>query len=1143
MNAAIELLNHWAEHFPAFARAMLWQSSLLIAIVFIVDTTWRRKLRASIRYTLWMVVLVKLILPPGLASPTNPRWWIHEPGTPRPKIAVTAYTVTYSDALPSVVPAAVPTTPPPSRKPALSPAAWWMSASLAISIALFAWLILRWISVIQKVRTAKAPSELETASSHAAVLSTLPQGVRLKLTADAMSPAVCGLFRPVILLPRSLADRLSPEQLRAVLLHETIHIRRGDIWINCAQALLQIIYWWHPLLWLANARIRRVREEAVDDAVMLALRDEAEVYAPTLLEVARFAFRRPLASLGLVGILESRSALRQRIERLMEFRAPRTAGLTIASALGILAFTAIAVPMGEGPAPTASVSFPASDAPAPRQKLTVKVDLDVFSRNLKAQVANFGGTDTNPYPGLLETLDSEGVTGAVAINDVTGEITKEGTPEELEVFRKVLEQLNRADGKPELPLRDTPIHRKSVYIAAQFYKMRNEDFEGLVSGLPAYDRGDMSWWSIAPDKFPEFIGRVKSLGLKPFQRPGIETGHGMAAIIYVGEPTNNVEMSCQPFVRQVDGVDGAIDLNVWTKTVGQFTADPEGDWPIMEGTNRYAIKNQVSALDHGGVVLRAINPLASPSNDLVVVLNLQIVTNDVIKDNQQGAATIEVPTQGTVTGVLADPNFRTTLHALEQRNGVETLAEPEVVTTSGRQVNRMDPNIVDKATTQMNSAKAAGALPPADVSEHPRIVNALHGIHVGRIEYDRTPLSQVLHDLAFAARTNRINFLFNSTSDGPDPDRITVTFKSETGMPMDDLLNAIVAGADQPIQYSIQDPGIFFSWKDPNAPASMETLVFSMSKSTFTDVLPSGGGVQPDDILVAARDVFSKKGVDLTAPGRRIGFNRLGLLYVTATRTELNIIEQTIQALEAAIPQIHMKARFIAVPKKRFTLPATFTNIISTEPLTGILDDADFRTILRNLYQLKDVETIAEPEVVTLTGRQTQMRVTDVQYILTNFTLVETVTNSMVAPQIAQFEIGPTIDLLPHVRADGYTINLTAIPEILEFLGYEPPKDGTTVVNKSGQKLVLPKALPGFRVTEAKTTVNLRDNQTLLLGNLASTFVNGNGNDATESKYFADKEKKSGRTDKELLVFVTVTLVDAAGNRVHSDDDPPSPRK
>ena len=173
--------------------------------------------------------------------------------------------------------------------------------------------------------------------------------MRLKIVDGQLSPAVCGLFNPVILLPRTLVEKLSAGQLRAVLLHELFHLRRKDVWVNCAQALLQIVYWWHPLLWLANARIRRVREEAVDDAVMLALRDEAEDYAPTLLEVARLAFRRPRLSLGLVGIMESRSALRQRIERLVNFRAPRKAGLTFVSLCGIFVFSAVALPMGEAP--------------------------------------------------------------------------------------------------------------------------------------------------------------------------------------------------------------------------------------------------------------------------------------------------------------------------------------------------------------------------------------------------------------------------------------------------------------------------------------------------------------------------------------------------------------------------------------------------------------------------------------------------------------------------------------------------------------------------------------------------------------------------------------------------------------------------
>ena len=227
-------------------------------------------------------------------------------------------------------------------------AAWILVISASISSALLLWLLVRWGQITRQVRRAQTSERLVKLAAEAQNIVGMKFNVQVKLTANSMSPAVCGLFRPAILIPQSLAENFSDEQLRAVLLHELIHLRRRDVWLNFLQALLQIFYWWHPLVWLANARIRAVREEAVDDAVMLALRDEAGAYAPTLLEVAKLALNRPLASLGLVGILESRSALRQRIERLVDFRAPRQAGLTLVSLCGILAFTAVAVADGRG---------------------------------------------------------------------------------------------------------------------------------------------------------------------------------------------------------------------------------------------------------------------------------------------------------------------------------------------------------------------------------------------------------------------------------------------------------------------------------------------------------------------------------------------------------------------------------------------------------------------------------------------------------------------------------------------------------------------------------------------------------------------------------------------------------------------------
>ncbi len=332
MNASIETLNHWGENALAFAWPMLWQSSLLIVVVFVLDFILARRVRAAVRHALWMVVLVKLLLPPALALPTGATWWLW-PAKPPLTPVFKSETVTFdTSALPdNFTPQTVPIAPPP---PKLSGASWVMLASSLVSAGLLFSLVFQWLKAERKTRRAASGDFVEV-MEEARQLARLRGPARLRLVDDMISPAVYGLFRPVILLPRALTKKLSVRQLRAVLLHEAFHLRRGDVRVNCAQTLLQIAYWWHPLLWLANARIRRLREEAVDDAVMVALRGDAEAYAPTLLEVAKFAFRRPLASLGLVGILESRSALRQRVERLVDFRPPRRAGLTFLSLCGI----------------------------------------------------------------------------------------------------------------------------------------------------------------------------------------------------------------------------------------------------------------------------------------------------------------------------------------------------------------------------------------------------------------------------------------------------------------------------------------------------------------------------------------------------------------------------------------------------------------------------------------------------------------------------------------------------------------------------------------------------------------------------------------------------------------------------------------
>jgi general secretion pathway protein D len=140
-------------------------------------------------------------------------------------------------------------------------------------------------------------------------------------------------------------------------------------------------------------------------------------------------------------------------------------------------------------------------------------------------------------------------------------------------------------------------------------------------------------------------------------------------------------------------------------------------------------------------------------------------------------------------------------------------------------------------------------------------------------------------------------------------------------------------------------------------------------------------------------------------------------------------------------------------------------------------------------------------------------------------------------------ETGPILDVVPYVLSDGYTINMALIPSVTVFNGYDTPP---TIPNVTGNLNVvqLPVILPDFTVRQVVTTVNVWDNQTVVLGGLISSQIQSTkqqvpviGDLPMIGRLFQSQSKTTQK--KNLMIFVTATLVDPAGNRVHSDDDLP----
>jgi len=154
----------------------------------------------------------------------------------------------------------------------------------------------------------------------------------------------------------------------------------------------------------------------------------------------------------------------------------------------------------------------------------------------------------------------------------------------------------------------------------------------------------------------------------------------------------------------------------------------------------------------------------------------------------------------------------------------------------------------------------------------------------------------------------------------------------------------------------------------------------------------------------------------------------------------------------------------------------------------------------------------------------------------------QAVQTSAITPNQQQVEVGPVLDVIPYVLSDGYTLNLTLIPSLTEFNGYDTPPIIPGVNNSS--VVQVPTILPDFTVRQVVTTVNIWDNQTVVLGGLISSQVQNIkdkvpvlGDLPLMGTLFQSQSKTSVK--KNLMIFVTATIVDPAGNRVHSDDELP----
>jgi len=161
------------------------------------------------------------------------------------------------------------------------------------------------------------------------------------------SPSLSGLIRPKLLLPLGIEQIFSLEQLNHIFLHELIHFKRKDIWINCLCQVLMICHWFNPLIWYAFYRMREDQEISCDARATLQIdTEQPNYYAYTLVKLAETYSTVP-RRVGLASLCGSNSQIKKRlimIRSRTDKRASAKWSLLGVVVIGVLAFTTFASP-------------------------------------------------------------------------------------------------------------------------------------------------------------------------------------------------------------------------------------------------------------------------------------------------------------------------------------------------------------------------------------------------------------------------------------------------------------------------------------------------------------------------------------------------------------------------------------------------------------------------------------------------------------------------------------------------------------------------------------------------------------------------------------------------------------------------------
>lgn len=340
-----------------FLKDQSIQIAVVFAVVWILHGLLRNR-TAHIRYLLWLLVALKCMTPPLMifSVPVLPTPAVGYqpaiPDTPQPaNIAAVAVPVpphisTEAQSSLNPHPSSIdqPQSPIEMRPSPIHKTHILLFIYAAVGAFYFLWAIVKSVLLQRRLAALRRPLP-EPMAAQIAELARLwhrPAPFTVWLAESISQPFVWGLWRGAIYLPARLQS-IQTDRQKAVVMHEMAHVVRFDALVNGLQILVQGLFWFHPLVWIANRFIRTEREKCCDEIAVARLGAAPKEYGSAIIDTLLQEYQAGLAipTLAVAGPVKN---IEDRIKTLMRPNKRFYTRPTAIATLAILALAALIVP-------------------------------------------------------------------------------------------------------------------------------------------------------------------------------------------------------------------------------------------------------------------------------------------------------------------------------------------------------------------------------------------------------------------------------------------------------------------------------------------------------------------------------------------------------------------------------------------------------------------------------------------------------------------------------------------------------------------------------------------------------------------------------------------------------------------------------